>query len=30
MGIAVGGLASGIDSDGIIAQLLAIEEQRIF
>ncbi|MGC6416966.1 MAG: flagellar filament capping protein FliD [Bradymonadia bacterium] len=30
MGIAVGGLASGIDSDAIIAQLMAIEEQRIF
>jgi flagellar hook-associated protein 2 len=30
MGIAVGGLASGIDSDGIISQLMAIEEQRIF
>ena len=30
MGIAVGGLASGIDSDAIISQLLALEEQRIF
>ncbi|MBV70329.1 MAG: hypothetical protein CMH52_03185 [Myxococcales bacterium] len=30
MGIAVGGLASGIDSDSIIAQLMALEEQRIF
>jgi flagellar capping protein FliD len=30
MGISVGGLASGIDSDSIISQLLALEEQRIF
>jgi len=30
MGIAISGLASGIDSDGIIAQLMAIEERQIF
>ena len=30
MGIAVSGIASGIDSDSIISQLLALEEQRIF
>ena len=29
MGIAISGLASGIDSDGIIAQLMAIEERQI-
>ena len=30
MGMSISGLASGIDSDSIIAQLLALEEQRIF
>ena len=30
MGLSVSGLASGIDSDSIISQLLALEEQRIF
>ena len=30
MGIAVAGIASGIDSDSIISQLLALEEQRIY
>ena len=29
MGIAVSGIASGIDSDAIISQLMALENQRI-
>ena len=30
MGVSVSGIASGIDSDSIIAQLLALEQQKIF
>jgi flagellar hook-associated protein 2 len=30
MGVSVSGIASGIDSDSIIAQLLAIEQRKIF